>query len=189
MAFARGFKAEAERMAEQTRSELGLDNLQSIDAHQLAEHLDIPVWKLSTIHRRVDEAEHPGLSQAIGSLLTNRGSPLSAMTVFKGRARVIVHNDAAEPARQLSNLTHELAHGLLMHDPTPAIDERGRRNWRADIEDEAAFLGGALIITGKGARWIAKVGISMEQAARRFGCSEEMVRWRLNMSGARRLMK
>lgn len=188
MTFARGFKAEAERMAEQTRAELDLDNRDPLDAHLLADHLSIPIWRLSTLHKRVDKTKHPDLPQAFSSLLADRRSPLSAMTVFRGHGRVIVHNDGAEPPRQLSNLTHELAHGLLMHESTPAIDERGCRNWRADIEDEAAFLGGALIITGKGARWIAKAGISMERAARRFGCSEEMVRWRLNMSGARKLM-
>ncbi|WP_410785909.1 ImmA/IrrE family metallo-endopeptidase [Kribbella sp. C-35] len=189
MGFARGFKAEAERTAEDTRSELGLTNLQPINAHELAEHLSIPVWRLSDLHRRVDTAEHDGLEDAIASLSTPRGSPLSAMTVFRGRKRVIVHNDAAEPGRQLSNLTHELAHGILMHDPVPAIDERGCRNWKSDIEDEAAYLGGALIITGKGARWIAKAGLTHEDAARKFGCSEEMVRWRVNMSGGRKMFK
>jgi Zn-dependent peptidase ImmA (M78 family) len=188
MGSARGFKAEAERMAEQVRTELGLTNFQPINAHKLAEHLEISVWKLSNLHRRVDPLKHDGLEQAIGSLLTPRASALSAMTVFRGSTRVIVHNDAAEPGRQLSDLTHELAHGLLLHDPAPAIDERGCRNWKSDIEKEAEFLGGALIITGKGARWIAKSGLSEADAAQKFGCSKEMVRWRINASGGRRFI-
>jgi Zn-dependent peptidase ImmA (M78 family) len=189
MAYAWGFKAGAERTAEETRTELGLTNFQPINALELAEHLDIPVWNLSSLHNRVDTAKHQGLEEAIGSLLTPRESALSAMTVFRGTNRVIVHNDAAEPGRQLSNLTHELAHGLLMHDPVPAIDERGCRNWKSDIEDEARFLGGALIITGKCARWIAKSGLSLADAARKFGCSEDMVRWRINISGGRNMLR
>lgn len=189
MGYPWGFKAEAERTAERTRDELGLTNFQPIDAHKLAEHLSIPVWRLSDLHRRVDTARHDGLKDAIASLSTPRESALSAMTVFKGTNRVIVHNDAAEPGRQLSNLTHELAHGLLMHDPVPAIDELGCRNWKSDIENEAAFLGGALIITGKCARWIAKQKLSEADAARKFGCSEEMVRWRVNVSGGRNMLR
>jgi hypothetical protein len=189
MALVRGFKAEADRTAEQTRTELGLTNFQPIDAHDLAEHLGIPVWNLSDLQRRVDPVRHDGLEEAIGSLLRSRESPLSAMTVFNGTNRVIVHNDAAEPGRQLSNLTHELAHGLLLHDPVPAIDEKGCRNWKSDIEDEAQFLGGALIITGKAARWIAKSGLSLAEAARKFRCSEAMVRWRVNVSGGRKMFK
>lgn len=42
---------------------------------------------------------------------------------------------------------------------------------------------------GKGARWTAECGLSPDDAAARLGCSVEMVAWRLNVSGARRLMK
>jgi Zn-dependent peptidase ImmA (M78 family) len=102
---------------------------------------------------------------------------------------VIVFNEQHGSARQASDFCHELAHGLLLHTPTPAFSEHGCRSWNTEIEDEANYLGGALLIPGKGARWIAKCGLSTDAAAARFGCSVEMVTWRLNVSGARHLMK
>lgn len=185
----RGFTGDAEQLAEDTRSELGISNFARLDAHRLAKHLEIPVWPLSTLPDRVNSGRHKGLGRAVQTLLNDRAGALSAMTVFRGLERVIVHNDASEPPRELSNLTHELAHGLLLHDPIPALDERGCRNWKTDIEQEAAYLGGTLIIPGKAARWCAKNGYSVEEIADKFGCSNEMVNWRLNASGARRLMR
>jgi Zn-dependent peptidase ImmA (M78 family) len=118
---------------------------------------------------------------------TERGA-LSAVTVFWGTARAIVNNDAHLPARQASNLTHELAHGLLLHPPAPALDQRGCRLWNQDIEDEADWLGGTLLIPGPAARAAARRHLTHEQVADKFGCSIEMARWRMNMTGALRML-
>jgi IrrE N-terminal-like domain len=85
-------------------------------------------------------------------------------------------------ARRASDITHELAHGLLLHRPVPALDDRGCRAWNTAIEYEASYLGGALLLPGKAARWVAKCGMSPEYAAERFGCSIEMVRWRCQVT-------
>ena len=52
-------------------------------------------------------------------------------------ARTIVHNNGHAFVRQNSNIAHELSHGLRHHPPTPAIDNKGCRNWSQAIEDEA----------------------------------------------------
>jgi Zn-dependent peptidase ImmA (M78 family) len=91
--------------------------------------------------------------------------------------------------RQASNLAHELAHGLLLHPPTPALDDRGCREWDRDIEDEATWLGGALLITEQAALSIVRRGLSMSQAAAIYGVSEQMVGYRLNLTAARRRVK
>ena len=44
------------------------------------------------------------------------------MTVFDGLRRIIAYNDAHSKARQNSDLSHELSHGLLLHESTPALD-------------------------------------------------------------------
>jgi IrrE N-terminal-like domain len=85
-------------------------------------------------------------------------------------------------ARRASDITHELAHGLVLHRPVPALDDRGCRAWNTAIEYEASYLGGALLLPGKAARWVAKCGMSPEYAAERFGCSIEMVRWRCQVT-------
>jgi hypothetical protein len=173
-------------MAEDVRQEMGIGNIARLNPSDLADHLDIPIWSLGVLAELSDPI--PELRWAIEILHGPEESSLSAMTVFNGSERVILFNERHKAPRQASDLCHELAHGLLLHEPVPAFDERGCRAWNSEIEDEADYLGGALLLPGKGARWAAKSGLSPEGAAMRFGCSIEMVNWRLNASGARRLM-
>ncbi|WP_053202668.1 ImmA/IrrE family metallo-endopeptidase [Jiangella muralis] len=190
MALRRGFKSEAEALAEEMRAELDLGNTKRLDPQILADHLEIPVWTLTDVSGRSSGSEDGrSVKEAILELQSQSSDAFSAMTVFRGPERVIVHNDRHDTGRQASNITHELAHGLLLHPASAAIDDRGCRNWAGDVEDEASYLGGALLIPGKGARWIARVGMSVAEAASRFGCSADMVRWRLNVSGAQRIAK
>ena len=109
----------------------------------------------------------------------------SAVTVFDGHRRMIVHNDSHSPARQNSNLTHELSHGLLLHEPAPALDSKtGCRHWNDANESEAAWLGGVLLVTNDMALAVARGQLTRKQARQRFGVSEDMLRWRLDMTGS-----
>ena len=105
--------------------------------------------------------------------------------MFDGSRRAIVHNDSHAPVRQCSNLGHELSHGLLAHPPTPAIDDTGCRIWNQDIEDEATWLSGCLLVTESAALAIAGGRWTTEEAAARFGVSTAMINYRLNATGAR----
>jgi hypothetical protein len=177
MAYRRGFKSEANATAREVRGELGLTDLDRLDPAALAGHLEIPVVPLSDFGE-----DAPGALRHFTQLDIEA---FSACTVFDGRRRTIVHNDAHSPGRQASNVTHELAHGLLLHEPTPALDDRGCRLWNQNIEDEAQWLAGALLITEDAALWIARGGASIAGASQRFGISERMVTYRLNITGAR----
>lgn len=181
-----GFTREAEATAEDIRTELGLGNVRRLDPFDLLEHLKIPVRSLSELLQLGGGSAE--LAEAVKLLLKDSRSELSAMTVFDGGRRVIVYNDSHSTARTASDLCHEAAHGLLLHEPSVAIDSYGCRNWDGTIEAEADYLGGALLVPGKGARYAAKSGMTLEAAAERFGCSTSMMNWRLNESGARRLM-
>lgn len=182
-----GFTRDAESIAEGVRRELGLGNIVKLDPHALADHLDVPVLSLTQLSQVGTSV--PGIDAAIDVLRGPEQSALSAVTVFAGTHRLIVYNDQHAPARQASDICHEIAHGLLLHTPSPALDDHGCRAWNTDVENEADYLGGALLMPGKGARWVAKCGMTPATAAARFGCSHEMVNWRINESGARRLMK
>jgi Zn-dependent peptidase ImmA (M78 family) len=175
MAFRRGFKTETNEVVIEVRRELGLSLYDGLDPFALAEFLEIPIVGLSDF-----VAEAP----AVRHLLEKEPEVFSAVTVFAGSQRTIVHNDAHAPTRQVSNLSHELAHGLLLHPPTPALDDTGCRHWNQDIEDEASWLGGALLIPEASAMAIAKGRWTVAGAGRRFGVSESMVRYRLNTTGA-----
>ncbi|WP_067899899.1 ImmA/IrrE family metallo-endopeptidase [Nocardia vaccinii] len=184
MAYYRGFKAEAERLAVETRKEIGLTEYQQLNPRALAGHLAIPVLTLGDL-----EAHEPGMGKALRVLHGNQASSFSGLTLFVGSRRAaIVHNEAHTLGRQASDIGHELSHGLLMHPPAPLHDGRGCRKWNSDHEDEANFLAGALLIPAKAAWGLAKRRTSLEEAAWQFGCSVEMVRWRINVTGARRLL-
>jgi hypothetical protein len=175
--YRRGFKSEANATAREIRAELGLRDLDRLDPWRLAAHLEVPVVPLSDF---ADDA--PFATRYFAQVDTGA---FSAGTVFAGTRRTIVHNDAHVLGRQASNLAHELGHAVLLHDPTPALDDRGCRLWNQKIEDEAQWLSGALLLTEDAALWIARGGASVAAAAEHFGISEQMVSYRLNVTGAR----
>lgn len=177
MAYRRGFKSEANTTARETRAELGLKDLDRLDPWTLAGRLLVPITPLSDYTQ-----DAPRAARYFAE--TDQGA-FSACTVFAGARRTIVHNDSHKPGRQASNLAHELAHAILLHPPTPALDDHGCRLWNQDIEDEATWLAGVLLLTEDAALWIARDGMSVAAAAERFGISEQMVTYRLNMTGAR----
>lgn len=175
MAYRRGFKTEANATAFETRAELSLAWTDPLDPRALADYLDIPVVALSEIVETVPAVEH---------LLRSEPEAFSAVTVFCGTERTIVHNDGHHVGRQNSNLAHELAHGLLMHPPTPALDNRGCREWNQDTEDEAEWLAGALLVPEDATLAIARGRWTVPQAADHYSVSVGMIRFRVNVTGA-----
>jgi hypothetical protein len=186
MALYRGLKAEAERLAKSIRQELRLGVYDRLDPYRLADHLFVPVLSLRDLVNF--SAGDDDLLAAVQVLEGGEKSALSAATVFCGSRRTIVHNAAHSPGRQANNITHELSHSLLLHPPAPALDRGGCRNWNQDYEDQANRLAGALLIPDKAAWWIAKRQVSFEVAAAEYGCSVDVVHWRVNITGARRLL-
>lgn len=178
MGYQRGFKTEANATALEVRRDLHLRALDPLDPFVLAKHLEIPVINLSDLARTSAGANY---------LLTIEPESFSAMTVFSGTERTIVHNDAHSDGRVSSNITHEAAHGLRLHPPTPALDDRGCRLWDQDIEDEAQFLAGALLVTEDAALAIARGRFAnLEDAAAHLRVSIQMIRYRLNVTGAQK---
>ncbi len=177
----RGFKTEADEIAIEIRSELGLGPTVPLDPVRLATHLAIPIVGL----REMAEV----CPDAVAHFRTVDVGAFSAITVFHGSARVIVHNDAHSPGRQRSNLAHELSHALLLHPPTAALDALGCRDWDAILEIEADWLGGTLLIPDAAALFIARRGMTDEQATAYYGVSSKMLRFRMNVTAARRRIR
>lgn len=173
----RGFKTEANDIARELRRELGLRDIDPLDAWKLAGHLEIAVVPLSDFQNDAPNA-------AYFFRRVDREA-FSALTIFDATSRIVVYNDSHSRGRQASDISHELAHAILQHPPIPALDHRGCRNWDATLEEEAAWLAGALLISEEAALMIARSGMSLEDAATRYGLSTGMVRFRLNMTGAR----
>jgi len=173
-----GFKSEANTIARDMRHELGLDAAAPLDPWRLAAHLDIPVVDLSSMNA---EAEH-----AVMHFTGKDRELFSAVTVFCGYKRLIVVNDVHSRGRQASDIAHELGHSLLWHQPTPGFDGDGMRDWNAEQEEEAQWLAGALLISEEAALSIVRRRLSIEDAAQLYGVSIDMVRGRINVTGARK---
>src|SRR4051812_38280249 len=119
--FRRGFKAEAERIATEVREELDLSAVDPLDPFKLASHLEIPVYRMSDL-------SHPSDMATFVTVFSGpEQDSFSAVTVFIGGKRFIIHNESHAPTRQGSNLTHEISHCLLEHEPTPH-KSNGRRH-------------------------------------------------------------
>ena len=173
-----GFKSEANATAREVRAELGLSTAAPLDPWKLAEHLAIPVVGISTM---TAEAR-----TAVIRLTKIDPRSFSAVTVFRGYRRVIVVNDAHSRRRQASDIAHELAHSLLLHEPSPAFDGDGVRAWDEDEEDEADWLAGALLVSDEAAVAIVRRGLSIRDASRLYGVSVRMMQFRINVTGARK---
>ena len=177
----RGFKTEAKWIAAQVRRELKIGMTDKLDHWKLAELLAIPVVGLSEFQASATRASR--------YFSEGEQSAFSAVTVFCGTRRLIVHNDSHSPGRQASNVCHELAHGLLLHEPSPALDERGCRHWSKQIEEEANWLSGVLLIPDELAIAVVKRRIDPAHAALIYGVSVKMMNFRINVSGARKRVR
>lgn len=178
MKYRRGFKAEAERIALDARSELGLSATDPLDVFAVAEHWGIPVIPMSAL---ADGHRTNGFRMLFR---TREQDSFSAVTIFNGPVRLIVHNDSHHPYRQSSNIAHELSHCILEHEPTSLRDhDSGCRDWNATCEAEADWLGGTLLIPREGGLYYVKKGWEIREIARHFRVSEQLARWRINQTG------
>ena len=182
MKFERGFKTHANHIALAVRQELGLEPHAPLCPWSLAQHLAIPVVPL----RKLAE-DNPGIVVHVDYLARVESKAFSAITIFSGHKRLIVHNDSHMLTRQRSDLAHELGHALLMHPPHPPFCSTGKRVFDRVLEDEAGWLGPVLLVPNEAAHWVVATGLTDDSAARHFGVSRKLITFRLGVSGARRL--
>lgn len=173
----RGFKAEARELATEVRGELGLSPFDPLNPWEMAECLKIPVWPLSSYQEDIPEA--------VDYLSQQDPGAFSAMMACHSLRRVIIYNDGHALTRQRADISHELAHALLLHQPHPALDGRPPQYDKAQ-EEEAKWLGSVLQVTDEFCLACCRDGVEVPEAALRMGVSQQLMRWRINMSGAQR---
>ena len=178
MALARGFKSKANRIAVGLRHQMRLPPQYPIDVRGLAEHLGISVVPLSVFSQ--------WCAEQVAQLTDHDSGGFSASLIsFGDGRRMIIVNDDHSPARQNSDIAHEIGHTLLAHPLEVLSSMKGCRDFDPDQEDEANHLGGYLLIPNQAAWRIVNSGMGLESAQTAYGVSSQMLNWRLNMSGAR----
>jgi Zn-dependent peptidase ImmA (M78 family) len=177
--FRRGFKTSCENVACQQRRHLGLLSSDPIKAHAIAERLGVLV-------RNVEDV--PGLSENNKRILLREDADSwSAVTISAGGKNVIILNSSHAPTRLASDLVHEIAHILIGHKPARVdLTEDGSlmlSTYDRNQEDEANWMAGCLLLPRDALVLIRRRGWVLEDAARKYGVSMEMMRFRMNVTG------
>ena len=174
-----GFKASANRIAIGLRRQLGVASEAPINVDTLAAYLGISVVPLSVFQE--------GCAEQVTQLTKHNGGEFSASLIsFGDGRRMVIVNDDHSPARQNSDIAHEIGHTLLAHPLEVLSSMIGCRDFDPDLEDEATHFASYLLVPNEAAWSIFKSGMDMEIAQTTYGVSRQMLDWRLNMSGARR---
>jgi len=173
-----GFRSKANAFARKARSGLGLPATAPLSPLRLATNMGIAVAPLSSF---ASECE-----SAVRHLMKVDHRAFSAGTFRLGGRTLMVFNDANHEDRQTSDLAHELAHVILEHPMLPILDDRGCRHFDKNLEEQANWLGPALLISEEAALHIARQGWTIEQAAAEYQVTAEVARFRLNVTAAHR---
>ena len=181
----RGFKADAERLSLNFRSRLGLQDIDALPARSLAGHLGISILTPHII---------PGIPEEVVSLVCNNpAGAFSAVTILVAARRIVIHNPNHSPARQESDLMHEISHVVCEHkyeDESLSMSQAfSLRIYNPEYEEEAKYLGGCLQAPREALiRHIAR-GKTVGQVAALLGASEDLVQFRINSTGVMRQMQ
>ena len=178
MALARGFKADAERRAEQLRAAVGAPKDGPLDLDALAAHVGATIVS-------ADELVPIERLQEIENL---QAFAFSACTFEVADRLFVVYNPLRKVDRRASDIAHELAHLILEHELSEIqyLDGIAFRTCRADQEEEATTLGGAILLPRSILLTAAKAGDTHRDVARAHGVTEQMARYRWNTTGVDR---
>lgn len=174
--FRRGFKTEANDLSRDLRRELGLEAHNPLCPWSLADHLAVRLFTLTNLAALTD----------LSYLMGKGKADFSAVVLFEGPSAFIVYNDRHAQGRQASNIAHELAHILLGHPPGAVIQAGGTRGFEPEHEDEANWLGPALLVSEEAALHVVRQGWSVPEAAALYSVSPDVMRMRINVTAARK---
>jgi len=176
MKLQRGFKSHAIRIGRDLRTELRLSPTERLDPLAASEDLGIPVYGFSKLLQpNTHEFE----------TMVHPESRVSAFTIFlPAEFRVFCYNDSRASTRIASDVAHELAHALLRHPPHMMSDLICTSD--PEVEAEAAYLAGVLLVPDEAAMWVIASAMDMGQASMLLGVSRQMLQYRINVSGASR---
>jgi Zn-dependent peptidase ImmA (M78 family) len=111
----------------------------------------------------------------------------SAVTVTANGRIIVVYNDRKSTGRQASDITHELAHVVLSHEPATVIlsesIDLSMRSFDQKQEDEANCLGWALLLPRDALLEARRNRLPTSGIASTYGVTETLVQYRLRMTG------
>lgn len=178
MALPRGFKAEAERIAQRLRADAGVGRSARLKLKPVAESLDV----------RIVSADELVPIETLHEIERIQAYSFSACTFEINERHVIVFNPIRSRPRRRSDIAHELAHVILEHDLTEIqyLNDVPFRTCRPDQEQEATALGGTLLLPRSALLKEARSGATIDQVAKKFDVTKQMAQFRWNSTGVER---
>ncbi len=180
--FGRGFKSWAERTALSLRLELGIRRHDPLPPRCLADYLGVQLLTPDDIPGLPPEARH--------QLLVNDPQGWSAVSAYVGGIGMVIYNPRHSPARQASDIMHELAHLILDHQPATLImsqtGDMAMRSYNEKQENEASWLAGCLLLPRDALLLCKRLKLSPKEASRRFEVSETLFTFRMRITGLER---
>jgi Zn-dependent peptidase ImmA (M78 family) len=130
----------------------------------------------------------PNLSPGTLEQLTLKDSDAwSALTLCHNGRYLVVLNSAHPKTREANTLMHELAHLIIGHKPARLdITQNGLMilsSYDKQHEEEATWLAAALLLPRDALLHIRRRGLSGQEAANLYGCSAQLVTYRLQTTG------
>jgi len=172
--------AEMQRLALDVRDEVGLDAHEVFDPHLFTNLYGIDVIQVSTLDCRPEVMDH---------FAATRSEVFSGALMPLTSGLAIIENDHHESVRRKSTLFHEIAHVVLEHKfSARVVSDQGCGATEPEQEKEAAKFSGELIIPFEAARKMAWRDLTDEAVAEFHKISVQMAGWRMNASGARKIV-
>lgn len=180
-----GFKAQAERISAQYRSELGLTLTDPFPAKCFLERQGVLVWTPRDV---------PGVEpKSINQLVAVDPDSWSGLTVQEAGGTVVIVNPTHPEGRRANTLMHEWAHLHLRHSPKRVdITLDGVllvSDYEKADEEEADWLAGAMLVPRDGLLSLMKAGLAVQQIAQTFAVSSELTEWRVRMTGIKKQLR
>jgi Zn-dependent peptidase ImmA (M78 family) len=174
----RGFKAEAERLSERVRDDLGLKRADQLPLDRLAASLG------SELRSAVDLIDINRLVE----IDTLQPGAFSACTFDIGDRHVIVWNPLASPGRRTSDIAHELSHLLLNHavKEVQTIGELTFFGCDPDEEQEANWQAGCFLLPRPLLVAELRAGTTVADIAEKYNVSLQMAQYRVRATGVQR---
>lgn len=176
----RGFKAAAKKLSLELRAEVGLKPNDPFDPYQMAELYGIQVHRLSELECSEEARNH---------FMDINPSALSGALIPIGSKLAILDHDGHSVARRRATLSHEISHVVLEHhfSNSALLDSTGCRTSDPEQEAQATELSGELLVPFSAALAMAHRGHDDATVGMTMGVSVEFARWRMNVSGARKI--
>lgn len=180
----RGFKSWADKKSLEIRRRIGLRSNDPLDCQLLCDELGISVIALSDLSKSGFPREH-------FLRLRSQDSDFFACLVETPSGLILINNSNSSQKRSNSNIVHEISHVICEHNFATIVPISGSilREFDKECEDEANWMAGCLLLPREGLIWAYREGFTISQISHHFGASEQMSRWRYNITGVSKQLR